>query len=106
MPDNTIAPAVTTAVHVVQYTQTELMKIYVSGGILAVAVLILTYYGYKWYMARYTNWRLREEMQERLDNGEAVNEADYQPVPSGVNKKVFLVVGVAVILVGIVQYMF
>ena len=91
------APTVTQ----VMYTDTELMKIYVSGAVLVIAILIITYYAYMWWKARLQNWQHQEEIKEKIALGMKVPA--YVPVDQPINKAVFYVVGAAIILIGIIQ---
>ena len=86
------------------YSDGEIMKIYVAGAIAVIAVLILTYAVYKWWMARYQRWAIQQELEERVGRGENVNPEEF-PVPEGVNRGLMLVVGGLVILAGIVLYL-
>jgi hypothetical protein len=92
-------------VHV--YTQTELLKIYISGGVLAVAILVITYYVYQWYSARYAAWVIRRDNEERISLGQipTIEQEHAMPVKS-VNTKIMFVVGAAVIIIGVVQLFF
>ena len=84
---------------IIFYTQTELIKIYLSGAIIAIAVLILTYYLYKYYRAQYERWLLAKEM-EGFEGG--ILDSSH-PVDLGINRKLFFVVGATVVLVGLIQ---
>jgi hypothetical protein len=84
------------------YTQTELLKIYISGAILIISILIITYYLYKYVNAWYANRLQKEEMAERASRG--FTQIEELPVIAvGINKNVFLIIGLAIILIGIVQ---
>jgi H+/gluconate symporter-like permease len=84
------------------YTQTELTKIYVSGAVLAIAVLVITFYLYKWYMSRYKNWVRKQEREEKLAAGYKV-PLDEEIVLETPNKKILFIVGVVIIVVGAIQ---
>lgn len=86
------------------YSDGEILKIYVAGAIAVIAVLVLTYALYKWYMARYQRWARQQELEERVARGENVNPEDY-PLPEGVNRGLMFIVGGLVIAAGIVLYL-
>lgn len=97
LPDGTL---VDTTIRL--YTQTELLKIYISGIVLAIAILVITYYAYRWYSARYAAWVRKRDIEERLALGQVIEYEEEPPVQS-VNTKIMFVVGAAVIIVGTVQ---
>ena len=84
------------------YTQTELLKIYISGAILAIAVLMITYYLYKYANAWYERRLQKEEMEERAARG-IITIEELPPIAVGINKNVFLIIGITIVLIGIVQ---
>lgn len=81
------------------FTQQELLKNYISGAVLVIGVLILTYYAYKYYRAHYENWLLTKELEEN----DASTMEDVIPVDPRINKKVFLVIGAIIVIIGLVQ---
>lgn len=85
------------------YTSSELLKIYISGAVLAIATVIIAWYGGKYVDARYKKWVQKKNMEQRIKNGEPASMQEIMTIDSGINKKVFFVVGGAVIIVGIVQ---
>ncbi|MDD3724935.1 MAG: hypothetical protein PHV83_05360 [Bacteroidales bacterium] len=86
------------------YTETELMKIYISGAILAVAIVVLAWYGGKYIDARYRERARKKEQEQRIANGEPQQYiAEPIPVESCINKKLFAVLGIAIIAIGAVQ---
>ena len=87
---------------VILYTQTELLKIYISGAILAIAVLRIAYYLYKYVNAWYERRVQKEEMEEKISRGFA-GIVETPTVEVGINKNVFLIIGLAIVLIGIVQ---
>jgi hypothetical protein len=87
----------------IQYTSTELLKIYISGAILVIAVLLITYYLYKYANAWYARRLQKAEMEERAAKGFVTRIEELPPVAVGINKNIFLVIGLAIILIGIVQ---
>ena len=82
---------------IIMYTTMELVKIYSSGAILVIAVLLLTYYSYRYYRARYENWLLAKEYEE---DGILHDEI---PIDVGINGNVFFIIGLSVCLVGLIQ---
>lgn len=88
------------------YTDTELMKIYVCGALLALAILFLAYYGYRWWNARYLTWCRQKEAEEKIAAGINVDIDGIEPVPVGVDRKWLFLVGILIVVVGIVQIAF
>jgi hypothetical protein len=103
MANLTDIPVGETTTKVVLYTPQELMKIYVSGAVLAIAILVITFYLYKWWNARYKNYCIRQEYEELLAAGLNPDPEKYQPVDVGLPRKIIATFGVGIIILGIVQ---
>ena len=84
------------------YTPSEIFKIEVAGGIAVVAVIILTYVAYAWYMARLHAWQRQNEIQQKIENGEMVDPNEMEAnLPQGPNRILLFIVGALVMLAGI-----
>jgi hypothetical protein len=102
MPDiNTVLTGTPVAVSS-GYTASEILKIEIAGGILVVAVLVITYAVYSLYMARYRAWLLQQELQDKIEAGYVPDPSEYPQIPKGVSKVLLFVVGGLVIAAGIV----
>ena len=106
MPSETIEPIVTEVIfhapetaEIISYTQTDFIKIYLSGAILVVAVLILTYYAYCYYRSKYEQWLMEKEHEETKGYYTGIEA----PQPVRINRNAFLIAGTAIVLVGLVQ---
>ena len=86
------------------YTANELLKIKIAGGVLVIAVLILTYAFYAAYMRRYQNWIKQQELEERVERGETPDPSEYPDLPKGANRTLMFVAGGLVMVSGIVMY--
>lgn len=84
------------------YTQQELTKIYVSGAVLVIAILVITFYLYKWYTARYRNWVRKQEREEKIKAGYKISFEEEIPLDTP-NKKILFIVGIVIIVVGAIQ---
>jgi hypothetical protein len=84
----------------VEYTPSELFKIRVAGVILAMAVLLITYFLYKFVAARRANWEGQQELQERIDAGQADIYEEWKQVPVGIDKRLYLVLGLLICAAG------
>jgi len=94
-----------TVIKTVEYTPSELLKIRVAGGILVIAVLLITYFLYKFVAARRANWEGRNELQERIDAGLAGIYEEWKPVPVGIDKRLYLALGLLICIAGVVMVM-
>jgi hypothetical protein len=83
------------------YSASEILKIEVAGGILVLAVLVLTYTAYQWWNVRYKTWLKQQELEDRIANGEVPDPTEYPSIPPGVNKTALYVVGALVMIAGI-----
>ena len=83
------------------YTASEILKIEVAGGIMILAILVLTYTLYRWWNSKYKAWLKQEELQDRIEAGEVPDPTEYPALPKGVNKTALYVVGGLVILAGL-----
>ena len=89
---------------VVYYTESEILKIEIAGAILVIAVLVLTYAVYAWYIARYRRWVSQKELEDRVAAGDTPDPSEYPPLPKGANKVLMYIIGGLVVLAGIVLY--
>jgi hypothetical protein len=98
---------VASAKEVLYYTDSEILKIEVAGGVLVLAFLVITYALYKWYMQRYYRWqrneRIREKMASKTVTDDDLRELE-MPLP-GINKGLMLLVGLLVIVAGLVVWL-
>ena len=89
------------------YTDSEILKIEIAGAILVIAILLITYAMYKWYMGRYTRWLRSKEIEDKMALGVAtqddLDELD-KPVP-GVNKGMMFAFGILIMAAGAVMYL-
>jgi hypothetical protein len=56
------------------------LKIVVCGGILTIAVLVLTFAAYKIYMAKFREWQRKREIEAYLQSGGDANLLPDEPV--------------------------
>jgi hypothetical protein len=92
---------VTSEVALNYYSASEILKIEVAGGILVLAILVLTYTAYQWWNVRYQGWLKQQELEERIANGETPDPTEYPPIPPGINKTALYIVGALVMIAGI-----
>ena len=90
-----------TVIKTVDYTPSELMKIRIAGVILAIAVLLITYFLYKYFAARKANWIARQELQDRIDAGLANIYDECKPIPVGIDKRLYFVLGLLICAAGV-----
>lgn len=86
---------------IVPYTATELLKIQISGAMLVIAVLLITYMLYKYISNRRENWERVKRQEEMDESGIPYNPEDYYPVPYSVNKKLIYGFALLIIIVGL-----
>jgi hypothetical protein len=93
---------VASAKEVMFYTDSEVLKIAICGGVLILAVMVITYALYKAYMQRYYQWLRNKELEDKMKVGVAT-QADMdelaKPIP-GINKTMLFVAGLLVMLAG------
>ena len=90
-----------TVIKTVEYTPSELLKIRVAGGILVIAVLLITYFLYKFVAARRANWEGRKELQERIDAGQADIYEEWKEIPVGIDKRLYFLIGLLILGAGV-----
>ena len=83
------------------YTPSQIFKIEVCGAIAIIAVLVLTYTCYKWYMARFRTWKKQQELIARVEAGELVDPAEYPEEPAGLSRGLLLLVGALAMIAGV-----
>lgn len=84
------------------YTDNEILKIEIAGGIAIVAILVLAYVGYQYFTIRYAKWAAEKEIEEKLAAGIMVSPEEMPKLAPAVNKGLLYVVGGLVILAGII----
>lgn len=98
---------VASATKVLYYTDSEILKIEVAGGVMILAIIVITYALYKWYMQRFYRWQRNEKIREKMKNN-TVTDDDLRelemPLP-GINKGMLLVVGGLVIIAGLAMWL-
>jgi len=96
---------IASAKEVLYYSESELTKILIAGGVLVLAILLITYALYKWYMQRYYRWkrneRIREKMAEKTVTDDDLQELN-MPLP-GINKALMFGAGLLVMVAGVVM---
>jgi len=97
---------VASAKEVMFYSDSEMTRILIAGGVLVLATLLITYALYKWYMQRYIRWKRNERIREKMAQ-KSVTDADLQelnmPLP-GINKALMFGAGFLVMVAGLVMW--
>ena len=86
------------------YTPAEILKIEIAGGILILAVLVITYAAYQAWNVRYHEWLRQKELEERIENGETPDPSEYERLSGGVNKSLLYITGILIMAAGAVLY--
>ena len=89
------------------YTDAEILKIEVAGGVMVLAILVITYALYKWYMMRYYRWQRNEKIREKMEAGTVTDEdlAELEMPLPGINKGLMAAAGILVIIAGVAMYL-
>ena len=89
---------------IVFYTQFELYKIWFSGALLAIAVIILTFIVYRWQRNRYLRWMYEQDVAEARAAGKNIASIPVPKYQKVVNKPLIVEFGAFVLVAGIVQF--
>jgi len=95
---------IASAVKVSYYTDAEIQKIIVAGGIAITAVAVLFYSIYAWWRGKYKAWQRQQELEARVEAGEVVDPTEYPEPPAGLNRKLLMVVGILIMIAGVAVY--
>jgi hypothetical protein len=98
---------IASATSIPYYTDAELTKILICGGVLVLAVLLITYALYKWYMQRYYRWLRNQKIRDKMKQG-TVTDDDLRelemPLP-GISKGLMFGAGALVIVAGLAIFL-
>ena len=86
------------------YTESDTMKIIISGAILVIAILVATYAMYQWWQQRYLAWRRQTELEAMVAAGMQIDMSEY-PEPKGADMRIFAIVGILACIAGAVMFL-
>ena len=98
---------IASATQINYYTNDEITKILIAGGVLVLALLVATYAVWKWWHQRFLRWRRNEAIREKMENG-TVTDDDLRelemPIP-GVSKTMLFGAGLLVMIAGVAMWL-